>query len=283
MNWRDYWSKMLGTRQASPPPVSRGEILWSGLGGFVGMAVIAWVETLWLADQDLHLMIGSFGASAVLVFGAIRSPLAQPRNLIGGHFLSALVGVVAYQLAQPLPWLAASLAVAGAMAVSEAGIYGGQTIMGSAGFFESTQAALTQGKSLQAVVEDYLHVNRGIPGYGRPIRRMDADERIAPILKLADSLGLGGGRHVALAQRVESILASGHWRMRMNYGAITAALTLDLGFTSQDHYLFTLPAFLAGMPPCYVDALARPEGATFPIACNQIDYCGPKGKSWQDT
>ncbi len=177
----------------------------------------------------------------------------------------------------------AALAVAGAMAVSEAAIYGGQTIMGSAGFFESTQAALTQGKSLQAVVEDYLHVNRGIPGYGRPIRRMDADERIAPILKLADSLGLGCGRYVALAQHVESILASGRWRMRMNYGAITAALTLDLGFTSQDHYVFTLPAFLAGMPPCYVDALARPEGATFPIACNQINYCGPKGKSWQDT
>ena len=120
MNWRDYWSKMLGTRQASPPPVSRGEILWSGLGGFVGMAAIAWVETLWLADQDLHLMIGSFGASAGLVFGAIRSPLAQPRNLIGGHFLSALVGVAAYQLAQPLPWLAASLAVAGAISVMHA-------------------------------------------------------------------------------------------------------------------------------------------------------------------
>ena len=39
------------------------------------------------------IIIASFGASAVLVFGAIEVPLAQPRNLIGGHFVSALVGV----------------------------------------------------------------------------------------------------------------------------------------------------------------------------------------------
>ncbi len=37
-------------------------------------------------------LIGSFGASAVLIFGAPRSPLAQPRNLIGGHLVSAICG-----------------------------------------------------------------------------------------------------------------------------------------------------------------------------------------------
>nr|WP_228711944.1 HPP family protein [Halarcobacter ebronensis] len=51
-----------------------------------------------LGDEDLSLVIGSFGASAVLVYGAIHSPLAQPRNLIGGHLLSALVGVISYKL-----------------------------------------------------------------------------------------------------------------------------------------------------------------------------------------
>ncbi len=40
------------------------------------------------------LLIGSFGASAVLLFGAIESPLAQPRNLVGGHLVSAAVAVV---------------------------------------------------------------------------------------------------------------------------------------------------------------------------------------------
>ena len=47
---------------------------------------------------DRILIIGSIGASAVLLFGAIRSPLAQPRNLIGGHALSALIGVTLHLL-----------------------------------------------------------------------------------------------------------------------------------------------------------------------------------------
>ena len=40
------------------------------------------------------LLIGSFGASAVLLFGANDSPLAQPRNLVGGHLVSAVAAVI---------------------------------------------------------------------------------------------------------------------------------------------------------------------------------------------
>jgi len=42
----------------------------------------------------LTMLIGSFGASAVLIYGEVRSPLAQPRNFIGGHFVSSLVGII---------------------------------------------------------------------------------------------------------------------------------------------------------------------------------------------
>jgi CBS-domain-containing membrane protein len=42
--------------------------------------------------RGLTILIGSFGASAVIIFGAPRSPLAQPRNLIGGHVISAICG-----------------------------------------------------------------------------------------------------------------------------------------------------------------------------------------------
>lgn len=61
-------------------------------------------------------MIGSFGASAVLVYGAVRSPLAQPRNLVGGHVVSALTGVLAWKLFHADPWLASAVAVATAIA-----------------------------------------------------------------------------------------------------------------------------------------------------------------------
>lgn len=39
-------------------------------------------------------MIGSIGASAAIVFGVPHSPLAQPRNLLGGHVIGALSGCV---------------------------------------------------------------------------------------------------------------------------------------------------------------------------------------------
>jgi len=64
-------------------------------------------------------LIGSFGASAVLIYGAIGSPLAQPRNLLGGHVFSAVVGVSCFRLFSSQLWLASALAVATAIAVMQ--------------------------------------------------------------------------------------------------------------------------------------------------------------------
>ena len=66
------------------------------------------------------MIIGSFGASAVLIYGAIKSPLAQPRNLVGGHVLSGVVGVASYQLLHSQLWVAAAIAVATAIALMHA-------------------------------------------------------------------------------------------------------------------------------------------------------------------
>ncbi len=71
-------------------------------------------------DGDLVFLIGSFGASAVLIYGAVRSPLAQPRNLVGGHVISAVIGVAAWQMLGSAPWLAAAFAVATAIAAMHA-------------------------------------------------------------------------------------------------------------------------------------------------------------------
>ena len=81
---------------------------------------MAWGNQLFFAGLDLSLMIGSFGASAVLLFGAVRSPLAQPRNLVGGHLLSALVGVICWKLLHQHLWLAEAMAVATSVAVMHA-------------------------------------------------------------------------------------------------------------------------------------------------------------------
>lgn len=36
-------------------------------------------------EKGFQLLVASFGASAVLIYGAPESRLAQPRNLIGKH------------------------------------------------------------------------------------------------------------------------------------------------------------------------------------------------------
>jgi CBS-domain-containing membrane protein len=50
----------------------------------------------------------------------VRSPLAQPRNLVGGYVISAVIGVAAWQVLGSVPWLAAAFAVATAIAAMHA-------------------------------------------------------------------------------------------------------------------------------------------------------------------
>ena len=46
-----------------------------------------------------------------MVYGIIQSPFSQPRNLIGGHLVSAFIGVTVHKLAPDIIWIAAPLAV----------------------------------------------------------------------------------------------------------------------------------------------------------------------------
>jgi CBS domain-containing membrane protein len=87
------------------------EHFWAFLGSFIGLGIIAFLEYKALPQSDMVFLIGSFGASCVLVYGVIQSPLAQPRNLVGGHLVSAIIGVTVQKLLPELIWIAAPLAV----------------------------------------------------------------------------------------------------------------------------------------------------------------------------
>lgn len=111
-----YLGKMRGRTAEGPPPVPFNEILWSWLGAFSGIGALSLLNQAFLPSGDNLLLFGSLGASAVLVYGAPRAPLSQPRNLIGGHLISATIGVLFFHTLGFLPWLAAPLAVATALA-----------------------------------------------------------------------------------------------------------------------------------------------------------------------
>ncbi len=107
-----YVGRMRGTRGgATHPRVRPVIVLGAFVGCFIGIYVISLPTVLDLPMSTKFFLIGSFGASATLLFGAPHAPVAQPRSLVLGQILAALCGVTAYKL------FGADLGVAGGLAV----------------------------------------------------------------------------------------------------------------------------------------------------------------------
>lgn len=90
--------------------LSTGEKLRSGLAAFFGILLVGWISSYFVTGLGLPLMVASMGASAVLLFAASHSPLAQPWPLVGGNILSAMVGVTIGKVVHD-PAIGAALAV----------------------------------------------------------------------------------------------------------------------------------------------------------------------------
>ena len=86
------------------------ERLLACVGAAVGLLATSWFSRLAFGD-DNPWFIAPMGASAVLLFAVPASPLAQPWAIVGGNFVSALIGVSCAILI-PDPSAAAAFAVA---------------------------------------------------------------------------------------------------------------------------------------------------------------------------
>lgn len=84
----------------------------AGLGATLAIGVLSYLDSM--THAGLWLM-APFGATAVLVFGLPDSPLAKPKNVIVGHFLTALIGVLFVEYVGVYPW---SLALATGLAIT---------------------------------------------------------------------------------------------------------------------------------------------------------------------
>ena len=116
----DYFEPVQEVKSRSKS-VEMRNITWSWIGSFVGIMVVSNMHNLLhiLSNGDFSLMVGSFGATAVLAYGAVDSPLAQPRNIIGGHVISAIVGVTMFKLFGTNIWFASALAVSTSIAIMQ--------------------------------------------------------------------------------------------------------------------------------------------------------------------
>jgi len=89
------------------PKFSYIQICLSWLGAFLGIAVLSYLS----AFSHYPLIAAPMGATAVLVFGMPDSPLAQPRNLLVGNLIGAILSVLCVHFFGNAPWVMA-LAVA---------------------------------------------------------------------------------------------------------------------------------------------------------------------------
>ncbi|KAJ5794644.1 hypothetical protein N7457_001243 [Penicillium paradoxum] len=110
---------LLGYRGDGPKPM--GNILmalWSLLGAFCGVALVASVSKRVpsFEARDAPAIVGSFGAAAVLEFGTIESPFAQPRNAILSQIIACFFGVGISKLFALNPHAEAYTELGGALA-----------------------------------------------------------------------------------------------------------------------------------------------------------------------
>lgn len=87
---RAYVNRMKGERfdpsllEGPPKPPSRPVVLlFSFIASFLGIAIVASLNynAQYFVERNMAVLSGSFGASAVLLYGAIEAPLSQPRNV----------------------------------------------------------------------------------------------------------------------------------------------------------------------------------------------------------
>lgn len=106
--------QVLRAHGAPPPRPTLRHAAVSWCGAALAIGVVALLGEL----TGVKWLMAPFGASAVIVFGLPDSPLAQPRAVIGGHVLSALVGLVCLSLL-PVAWWSLALAVASSVVLMQ--------------------------------------------------------------------------------------------------------------------------------------------------------------------
>jgi CBS-domain-containing membrane protein len=108
---RGFFAKFRGDGAALPARPTVRAVALAGAGGFLAIASLVWLTSF----SSTPLILGSFGATCVLIFGFPDAPFSQPRNVVIGHALSSAIGLAALTLFGA-HWWAAGLAAGAAIA-----------------------------------------------------------------------------------------------------------------------------------------------------------------------
>jgi len=94
-----------------PTSTSHFEKIISSIGGFLAILAVISVSQHFVGVRDTPFIVASMAASVVLIFAVPQGPLSQPWPLIGGHIISAIVGVACSKIMPHNIVISASLAI----------------------------------------------------------------------------------------------------------------------------------------------------------------------------
>jgi len=252
------WITSMGAWFAGERVVFRGRDLHHQLRD------MSWMELYLFSITDRE-----FTEDQLKILNAIWTFTSYPDPRIWPNRIAALAGT-----ARSTP----PLAMISAMAVSEAELYGHGPNIRALDFYLRLQRALDEGIDITYFVKIELQERKTINGYGRPVVKVD--ERVPHFFKLLKELYMESGECVQLALKVEKLLQTDRQGLFLNAVGLSAAIAADLGLTVQQYHVFMIPSFLAGMAPCYLDAVNKPEATFYPLRCTKICYEGIASRKW---
>lgn len=270
--WEGNWRTDLGAWFPGERVVCRGRDLLNDL-----------VEQRWMGLLLYGITGREFTAAQVRLFEGIWSISASfPDPRLWNNRIAALTTSARSS---------STLGIAAGVAASEAVIYGHRPSLATMDFVHRCLLRVENGENLtvilQAALDAQVAGNPGagknrqvakIPGFGRPITTRD--ERLQAMYALADELGFRHGPHVRMVERIQSTLHQMGHEWHMNISALMGALAADQALTASQYYHYVTLCFCAGIVPCAIDALQKPEGAFFPLRCSNIRYQGVAPRSW---
>lgn len=219
----------------------------------------------WLGQILFSLTGRNFKSKHIKLFSEMwRLSTSYPDPRIWNNQVATLTGT-----ARSTPYLG----VGGAIAVSQAEIYGGRPFVRCFDFLlrakkeiklNNTPLIKIIEKELRETKQEYGYSR--IYGFGRPL--VTGDERIKPIRKLLKKHK--SDSYVELAFRIEKIVQKKPYHLQMNVAALLSAYAADQELTVRQFSTLMTLCFTAGFLACYQDASEHQEGSFFPIRCESI-------------
>lgn len=225
-------------------------------------------EMDWFATHLFSITGRRFSPKELELLNYIWSSTGYPDASIWPNNTAALAGSVRST---------ASLAMAAGLINSEATLFGGRPLKRTQDFFLRARKMRLDGASIEGIVEGEIKQRGVIFGYGRPLASVD--ERVPHTLLKVRELGFGDGECVRMSLEINDYLIKTR-KIAMNIVALDGAIGADFGFTPEEFHLYMNLCFYSGQPPCYLDAVEKPEGSFFPIRCESIEYSGRERRSW---